>query len=184
MMRDVLTNAIDADTNPATRSKRRSYQCLIADDVRASHRVLARWLSEYGIESAAAIHGREAWERLQNSPADLLITDIEMPECSGLELLCRIRHSSNERLAKMPVLVMTSLHDGSIEATIHRFGGDGLMIKPLAKVDALRVILNALSGGGCGRVASAKTVMAETEADARVSPTLRRLIREAASIQY
>ena len=50
-------------------------------------------------------HPEAAWEALQKTPYDAVVTDVRLPGISGLELLDRIRQ--NERTKDIPVVVLT-----------------------------------------------------------------------------
>ncbi|TWT94345.1 response regulator [Neorhodopirellula pilleata] len=171
-----------AEPQPRTADARRANRCLIADDVRSTHRVLSRWLRDCGLQCESASDGHVAWERLQSLDVDLLITDIEMPQCSGLELLQRIRNSPDQRIATTPVLVMTSLDDRDVEGAVQKLGGDGLLIKPLEKNSTLPVILEVIVSGVHGREFWINHRQCETQNETRVSPTLQRLLRHVADI--
>jgi len=75
---------------------------LVAEDNPA----LAAVVEHAGFEVTLARNGREAWNCLQRQDFDLLVTDHQMPELSGCELLCRMRQT--ERLASVPVLMLTA----------------------------------------------------------------------------
>ena len=172
-----------AETHPRPADARRTNRCLIADDVRATHRVLSRWLCDCGLQCESASDGNAAWERLQSLDVNLVITDIEMPRCSGLELLQRIRNSSIQRIAETPVLVMTSLDDRDVEDAVQKLGGDGLLIKPLEKSSTLPMILEVVVSGIHGREFWIDHRHCDAENDTRVSPTLQRLLRKVAEIE-
>lgn len=55
--------------------------------------------------------GGSAWDALQTSTPGLIILDIMMPRLNGIEVLKKIR--SEARLAKVPVIVMSSLADAA-----------------------------------------------------------------------
>lgn len=55
--------------------------------------------------------GQEAWERLQGEPFDAVVSDIEMPHLSGLELTRRLRGLARYR--EVPVILVTSLSSDS-----------------------------------------------------------------------
>lgn len=172
-----------AETHPRTVEVHRPNRCLIADDVRATHRVLSRWLRDCGLQCESASDGNTAWERLQSLDVNLVITDIEMPECSGLKLLQRIRNSPIPKVASTPVLVMTSLDDRDVEDAVQKLGGDGLLIKPLEKSSTLPMILEVAVSGIHGREFWIDNRHCDASNETRVSPTLQRLLREVAEIE-
>jgi len=80
---------------------------MLAEDSNFYRNILHSYLTASGYDVVIAKDGYEAWELLQREPVDLLITDIEMPRMSGLELTRKIRES--EKLNKLPIITVTSL---------------------------------------------------------------------------
>ncbi|MEZ6039877.1 MAG: response regulator [Planctomycetaceae bacterium] len=73
--------------------------CVLLDVIRFN-------LSRAGYQVTAAQNGNEAWNVIQSQGADLLITDCQMPELSGLELCEKIR--SDKSLCNLPILFCTA----------------------------------------------------------------------------
>jgi CheY-like chemotaxis protein len=119
------------DTNHMTQAMLR---CVIADDVRAWRELLSAWMSECGYECVLTVDGEAAREAIEAAPTDLLITDIEMPKCSGLELLTRIRNHRSSQIQQVPVVVISSLHDDELVDIVERFGGNYAFVKPLERL--------------------------------------------------
>lgn len=69
---------------------------LIVDDNPQMRHVLGEVLSCEGHDVTLAENGVEALERYKGEPAELVITDIYMPEMDGIELLIRIQHAFPE----------------------------------------------------------------------------------------
>ncbi len=69
---------------------------LIVDDNPQLRRVLGEVLSCEGHDVTLAENGVEALEQYEGEPAELVITDLYMPEMDGIELLIRIRHGFPE----------------------------------------------------------------------------------------
>lgn len=87
----------------------RDMRILVADDDRIVRRIVVAKLTGLGYEVAEAEDGQEALRLLgEGEVPDLLITDSFMPRTSGLELVRSIRDSSNDDLAKLPVIMLTS----------------------------------------------------------------------------
>jgi CheY-like chemotaxis protein len=77
---------------------------MVVEDNDDYRRVLAQFLAIYGFHPVLdAPDGQAAWELYQKNPVDLLITDINMPRMSGIELMERIR----ERAPSLPIIVIT-----------------------------------------------------------------------------
>jgi DNA-binding response OmpR family regulator len=64
---------------------------LIAEDDPVSRRLLQSYLQKWGHEVVATTNGAEAWLRFQAETFPLVISDWNMPEMDGLELVRRIR---------------------------------------------------------------------------------------------
>ncbi len=102
---------------------------LIVDDHWENRSVLTTVLQPLGFTTREANNGQEALECLDQTPFDLVITDLAMPEIDGFELMRRIRASSKHQNIKVIVSsasVADFDQDSSIEA-----GGDSFVAKPV-----------------------------------------------------
>jgi two-component system, chemotaxis family, chemotaxis protein CheY len=80
---------------------------LVVDDSLTMRRIVVNALKSIGYDTVVeAADGKEAFDKLQKDPVDFVITDWNMPEMSGLELVRTIRASS--AFAEMPVLMVTT----------------------------------------------------------------------------
>jgi CheY-like chemotaxis protein len=77
---------------------------LVADDEMSIRLLYSEELKEEGYEVYLAANGREALEIVGNTPLDLVILDIKMPEMDGIEALRQIK----ERRSDLPVLLSTA----------------------------------------------------------------------------
>ncbi|TWU48361.1 response regulator [Rubripirellula reticaptiva] len=155
-------------------------RCVIADDVRASRKTVSAWLRQNEFECTEVEDGLLAWDAICEQPPDLLVTDLEMPNLCGLELLEKVRHAENEQIRQIPVLVMTSLRDGQTLNVVRSLGGSGLLHKPLDMQATLSVILNLVAGHDNIRSYSQCVGDAGSPIDGAISPTLRRLLKTVA----
>ncbi|MFM1868389.1 MAG: Alkaline phosphatase synthesis transcriptional regulatory protein PhoP [Planctomycetota bacterium] len=95
-----------------------SPRVLVVDDEAHIVQVVALKLRNAGIEVATAFDGEEALALLRssnvNSPFQLVLTDLQMPGMSGIELAHAI--ASDARISSIPVLILTArghlLHEG------------------------------------------------------------------------
>lgn len=87
---------------------------MLVEDDQTLLMALANALSTLGHEVVTAVNGKEALEIFKKQPPDATITDIKMPEMSGLELLKEIRKID----AKAAFLVITAYPtlEGMVEA--------------------------------------------------------------------
>ena len=101
---------------------------LFADDDIIARTLLAAVLTHLGHEATAAEDGAQAWEMFQQSPAPLVILDINMPVLDGLEVCRRIR--AHEAGRDTFVLVVTA-RDGRDDLTeVLDAGADEYVMKP------------------------------------------------------
>ena len=92
---------------------------------------------------AAAADGEAAWRDLQRSSPDLLVTDIEMPGLTGLELAQRIQRHG---LATRVVIVTTFARAGYLRRALDA-GVQGYLLKD-APVERLAEALRKVHAGG------------------------------------
>jgi two-component system response regulator AtoC len=113
---------------------------LIADDEPNARRMLEILLRKLGCEVFSVADGPAALALLQENSIDLVITDLNMPAMSGLELLAAIR---NTGLA-VPVIVVTAY--GTIENAVAamKMGAFDFIIRPLDVEQVELVIHRAL----------------------------------------
>lgn len=89
---------------------------------------VSMFLEEEGYEVMTFHEGHSALEALQKTPPDLAVFDVKMPRMDGLELLRRLRQSSN-----LPVIFLTSKDDEIDEAIGLNMGADDYITKPFSQ---------------------------------------------------
>lgn len=112
---------------------------LLVDDDPALRTQVARPLKEHGYEVREAANGREALEQQHSRPADLIITDLFMPEKGGLELIAELQSAS----ADVPVFIMAEAHPGRAMNMLHVAGTLGAK-RTFEKPVDLQVLLQAV----------------------------------------
>jgi len=119
----------------ATRSK-----ILLIDDDRNLLRVVAYQITEAGFDVIPLSSPKEALARLDEESVDLVLTDLRMPEMSGLDLMRQIRL----RRPDLPVIVLTAF--GSIDTAVEAIknGASDFLTKPFASAEVLQSIRKAL----------------------------------------
>src|SRR6476620_4327906 len=80
---------------------------LLVDDEEAILRSYTTFFVRQGATVVAVSSGREALERMQAGSFDVVVSDIAMPEMSGLEFLMNVRSFDPD----MPVILMTAAPD-------------------------------------------------------------------------
>ncbi|MCA9960556.1 MAG: response regulator transcription factor [Anaerolineales bacterium] len=98
---------------------------LIADD-EANIRELARlYLEKDGFQVTAVTDGIQALAHIKQTPPDLLVLDLMMPEMDGWEVCRRVRMNSN-----LPILMLTARDDDIDKIVGLEMGADDYLTKP------------------------------------------------------
>ncbi|TVQ92805.1 MAG: sigma-54-dependent Fis family transcriptional regulator [Deltaproteobacteria bacterium] len=113
---------------------------LVVDDDRAVRTALQVNLSKRGLEVRLAERVDQALETLAAEPVDLVLTDVRMPERSGLELLATLHEEDPE----LPVIVMTGFGSVSDAVAAMKAGAADYLIKPVERDELLLVVERAL----------------------------------------
>jgi DNA-binding NtrC family response regulator len=113
---------------------------LLVDDDASLRRVLAHHLTEAGYQVLTAADGKEGLRVFTEQQVDLVITDIQMPELSGLEMMRRISVMSPDVM----VLVITA--HGSIETAVEamKLGAYDYITKPFNREELLLTVAKGL----------------------------------------
>jgi DNA-binding NtrC family response regulator len=101
---------------------------LIVDDEASQRSGLAAMLAAWDMTPETAADGEEALSKLSGFPADVIITDLNMPGLDGFGLLRRLRDSGDST----PAIVLTAF--GNIEKavqTVHELGAYWFLDKPI-----------------------------------------------------
>jgi two-component system cell cycle response regulator len=82
---------------------------LVVDDNSMNRIMLSRYIAKLGYQATLAENGRQALEKLQCEPFDLVLLDVEMPEMDGYEVLEHLR--ANPRLRDIPVIMISAVEE-------------------------------------------------------------------------
>ncbi len=101
---------------------------LVVDDDIMITEMLSMKLGEKGYKVENASDGWEALTRLSNNQYDLLITDLMMPEVSGVTLLSLLQ---SYVFGKMPVIIISSLDQSTSVLSGIGFRAEDYFVKPI-----------------------------------------------------
>jgi len=113
---------------------------LVADDNETSRSVLKRQLQQWGLTPIMAASGEEALAIFEKDAIGLVLTDMEMPEMSGIKLAKAIK-KQNE---KIPVLLLSFVGDESKKK--HPELLSAVVTKPAKQLNLCKAIQTALGG--------------------------------------
>jgi two-component system chemotaxis response regulator CheY len=118
---------------------------MIVDDSLTMLMSLKTGLTLSGFKVVEANCGQAALDKLQSGvKPDLILTDINMPGMTGLQLIEKIRAMAGFRFT--PILTLTTESETSKRAEGKRLGATGWLVKPLAGNDLIKVIKQVLPG--------------------------------------
>ena len=101
---------------------------LVADDSPTIRKFVAFSLTMKGYGIVTASDGMEALEKLPQEKVDLIITDLNMPNVDGYELVRSVRSSDEYR--EIPIIILSSLDkQEEIELGI-KAGANSYLVKP------------------------------------------------------
>lgn len=116
---------------------------LVVDDLSTMRRIIRNLLKEIGFtEADEAEDGVVALQKLRNSTFDFVVSDINMPNMNGFELLGEIKKDA--KLKHLPVLMVTAEARKEDIVLAAQQGAAGYIVKPFTKAtleDKLALIL-------------------------------------------
>ena len=113
-------------------------QILFVDDSKVIRRAAVKMLGDdYQIHEA--VDGMDGWQQLQRNDAiSVVFADMQMPEMGGMELLANIRNSDDDRLAALPVIIITGVGDTEeAKRAVFDAGATDFIAKPFESIDLL-----------------------------------------------
>ena len=114
---------------------------LIVEDNALNIKLFCDLLAAHGHEPQAVTDSRQALQAARDFSPDLVITDIQLPHVSGLDLIRMVR--DDEKLREVPIMAVTAYATAGDEERIRGAGAESYVTKPIsvarfvAEVDAL-----------------------------------------------
>ncbi len=109
---------------------------LIVDDEQSYRQLLSLVFDGENHIIRTAMNGREAMELLHEEPADVIITDVKMPDMNGIELL----RAAREQYPDIGVVLMTAFATVETAREAFKLGADDFIQKPF-DVEELKIIV-------------------------------------------
>jgi len=103
---------------------------LVVDDSSTVRKFVSVSLSMQGFRVVTAEDGMDALEKLPKEPIDLIITDLNMPNMDGMELIRTLR--SNSTYHELPIIILTSLKEGNLRDESQALGIHSYLNKPFS----------------------------------------------------
>ncbi|WED42763.1 diguanylate cyclase [Legionella cardiaca] len=105
------------------------FRILIVDDSESLGEYYSLILKKAGMVAEAINNPMDIFSHLENFRPDLILMDIYMPECTGIELALVLRKEN--KYNKIPIIFLSTEHDKRKQMTALSVGGDDFLIKPI-----------------------------------------------------
>ena len=117
---------------------------LVAEDYEGLRYAMVSHLRLLGYQVIEAVDGLDALHKARNHPGsiEILVTDLMMPNVSGIELIERVR--ANAQMAHVPIIAMTAYSSGPADEA-RKAGADAVLKKPVSFEMMSSAINNALN---------------------------------------
>jgi DNA-binding NtrC family response regulator len=112
------------------------FKILVVDDNMELREILEEYLGGEGESVEGARNGKEALEKYRNNYYDLVITDLNMPELAGMELIKTIRQENED--AEFVIITGCASMDSAVEAI--KTGAFDYIVKPF-RMEELHVVV-------------------------------------------
>lgn len=112
---------------------------LIVDDSATMRMIVIKSLRQAGYDKVTIVEASGAKEGLQKIAAggiDLVLSDVNMPEITGIEMVKVIR----SKFPEMPIVMITTESSPEMRATMKSVGANGVIIKPFPPEEMQQVL--------------------------------------------
>ena len=112
---------------------------LIVDDSATMRMIVIKSLRQAGFESANVIEAGGAKEALQKIAAggiDLVLSDVNMPEITGIELVKVVK----AKMKDLPVIMITTESSSEMKEKMMQAGANGIVTKPFPPEELKRIL--------------------------------------------
>ncbi|MDF1579773.1 MAG: response regulator [Desulfuromonadales bacterium] len=115
---------------------------MTVDDSSVVRQILKKTLSAAGYEVLEAVDGQDALNKLSTSPVDMVVTDLNMPNMDGVELIKSLRRQPGNRF--LPIVMLTTESQQQIKEEGKKAGASGWIVKPFRPEQLLAVVRTVL----------------------------------------
>ena len=136
-----LPVSIGTDLNDAHRSaaKKTTPLVLVVEDSSSIRHQTVKFIENAGLRAITAVDGAEALELLLNGvEPDLVLSDVEMPNMNGWELLEYVKTDDN--FGHVPVVMVTSLDSDNYRSLAKKLGASDYVVKPFGAKELERIL--------------------------------------------
>lgn len=111
---------------------------MTADDSSSIRQMVSFTLRQAGYEVVEAVDGLDAQKKLDSAAVNMLITDLNMPNMDGIELIRQVRSKPQSKF--MPIIMLTTESQASKKQEGKAAGATGWIVKPFKPEQLLAVV--------------------------------------------
>ena len=115
---------------------------LVVDDLKAQLNLISGYLTDEGFQVTTAANGNEALTKASSQTFDLVITDLVMPEMSGLEFCRKLK--KNPDTASIPVIACTTKDRDMDKKWAKKQGVVAYLVKPFTREEMITTVKNSV----------------------------------------
>ena len=111
---------------------------MTVDDSATVRQVLQMTLKKAGYDVVEAVDGADALQKLSGESVDMLVTDLNMPNVDGIDLIQQVRRKPGNRF--MPIIMLTTESQPAKKSAGKTAGASGWITKPFRPEQLLAVV--------------------------------------------
>jgi two-component system, chemotaxis family, chemotaxis protein CheY len=115
---------------------------MTVDDSASIRQMVSFTLRESGYQVIEAVDGRDALSKLNGTQIHMLLTDLNMPNMDGIELIRNVRANSSFRF--IPIIMLTTESQAEKKQEGKTAGATGWIVKPFKPEQLLAVVKKVL----------------------------------------
>ena len=115
---------------------------MTVDDSASIRQMVTFTLKQAGYGVVEAVDGQDALDKLQTATVQMIITDLNMPNLNGIELIRAVRANPAHRF--VPIVMLTTESQAEIKQEGKEAGATGWIVKPFKPDQLLAVIRKVL----------------------------------------
>jgi two-component system chemotaxis response regulator CheY len=115
-----------------------AHTLLIVDDSASMRQMVSFTLKDAGYDVIAASNGKDALTKLEGVKISMVITDLNMPEMDGIELIKQLRNRSGFKF--VPIVMLTTESQDAKKLAGKQAGASGWIVKPFKPAQLIDTI--------------------------------------------
>jgi two-component system chemotaxis response regulator CheY len=119
-----------------------SHVIMTADDSASIRQMVSFTLKDAGYEIIEAVDGRDALAKFEAKKIHMLITDLNMPNIDGIELIRQVRGRPEYKF--MPIIMLTTESQAGKKEEGKAAGATGWIVKPFKPAQLIAVVKKVL----------------------------------------